>query len=46
VNFAIDLVERLGGTVMEEMEILFPLERDLVDVSLSLDELYGKWHDT
>jgi dihydroneopterin aldolase len=46
VNFAIDLVERLGGTVMEEMEILFPLERDLVDVSLSLDELYGMWHDT
>ena len=34
VNFAIDFAERLGGTVMEEMEILFPLERDLVDVSL------------
>jgi dihydroneopterin aldolase len=35
VNFAIDFVERLGGTVVEEMEILFPLERDLVDVRLS-----------
>jgi dihydroneopterin aldolase len=34
VDFAVDLVERLGGSVMEEMEILFPLERDLVDVSL------------
>ena len=34
VNFAIDLVERLGGSAMEEMEALFPLERALVDVSL------------
>jgi len=36
VDFAVDLVERLGGTAMDEMEILFPLERDLVDVSFAL----------
>lgn len=34
VDFAVDFVERLGDNVTEEMEILFPLERDLVDVSL------------
>ena len=33
VDFAVDIVERIGGTAMEEMQILFPLERDLVDVS-------------
>jgi hypothetical protein len=34
VDFALDIVERIGRTPMDEMETLFPLERDLVDVSL------------
>jgi dihydroneopterin aldolase len=41
VDFAVDLVERLGGSDMEEMEILFPLERDLVDVSLFVPHSQG-----
>ena len=41
VDCAVDLVGRLGGSVMEEMEILFPLERDLVDVSLPIPHSQG-----
>jgi dihydroneopterin aldolase len=39
VDFAVDLVERSGNTATEEMEMLFPLERDLVDVRLLSPDL-------